>query len=138
MKKTSIIPSGNIQKGPIVDEELRFSFKYYDDSDSELCPPLFHENYTQVLMRRLKNLSSMKMKEFTTQFSSRGSALRIHKHDWSETSRPQGFLHLPKHLAGSEGWQFQLTANEHGRVHGIIIGHTFYVIWLDKDHKLYP
>jgi hypothetical protein len=37
-----------------------------------------------------------------------------------------------------EGWQFCLTANEHGRVHGIIIDDTFYVIWLDHDHQLYP
>jgi hypothetical protein len=34
--------------------------------------------------------------------------------------------------------QFCLSANEHGRVHGIIIDDTFYVIWLDHDHRLYP
>lgn len=128
-------PKGNIQKGAIPNPELRFSFKFFDDSDTELCPPLFGELYTQILMKRLKDLSAWTVQEFMNCSS---KSLRIHIHDWGSTSRPKGFNHLPTHLQALHGWQFQLSANEHGRIHGIIIDHTFFVIWLDRDHKLYP
>jgi len=36
-----------------------------------------------------------------------------------------------------DAWQFSLTANEHGRVHGYFVGNVFYVVWLDPDHQLY-
>lgn len=35
-------------------------------------------------------------------------------------------------------WQFALSANEHGRVHGFLADNVFYVRWLDPDHNLYP
>ena len=39
--------------------------------------------------------------------------------------------------ADKMGWQFALSANEHGRVHGFLRGDTFYIRWLDPDHNLY-
>ena len=45
---------------------------------------------------------------------------------------------LNEELRATTAWQFQLSANEHGRVHGFFIGNIFYIIWLDQDHKLYP
>ena len=53
------------------------------------------------------------------------------------TTRPDGFTALNDRFRGYPGWQFCISANEHGRVHGIIMDDTFYVIWLDKDHNLY-
>lgn len=134
MKKTLIEPAGQIRKEK-VDSELRFSFKFFDASDSELCPRVFPDTYIHTLMERLKDLSSWTIQQFTQQ---RHKVLRNHQHKWEETSRPEGFKHLNAYLRSYPGWQFQLTANEHGRVHGIIIADTFYVIWLDRDHKLYP
>lgn len=136
MKKTTLIPEGSILKGKTPELELKFSFKYFDSSDEELCPPKFNENYTQVLMERLKALSSWTVQEF---ISSNSKSIRSHPHIWEKTSRPNGFSHLNEQLKGTiTGWQFQLTLSEHGRVHGFFINNTFYIVWLDKDHKLYP
>jgi hypothetical protein len=118
-----------------VDSELRFSFKLFDTTDPEFNPADFRKNYIHTLMQRLKDLSMWTVKEFT---GSRHQSIRNHPHDWSGTSRPRGFQHLNEQLRAYQGWQFQLSSNEHGRVHGIIIDNTFYVIWLDQDHKLYP
>jgi len=85
-------------------------------------------------MERMKALSGWKVKEFV---NARGR-MRIHSHDWPKTERPNGFPNLSAEYRDSLGWQFALSANEHGRVHGILIGDTFYVIWLDHDHILYP
>ncbi len=86
-------------------------------------------------MQRLRDLSSWTVQTFT---SRPDKAIRNHPHDWSRTSRPNGFGHLNEHFRVIPGWQFCVSANEHGRVHGLIIDDTFYVIWLDRDHRLYP
>lgn len=134
MKKGSIAVATNIKK-TAPDPELRFSFKFFDHTDPHVCPPEFDPGYTQTLMQRLKALSGWKVKEFT---GKPDSAVRNHQHDWSKTARPRGFAALNATYKAYPGWQFCLTANAHGRVHGIIIDDTFYVIWLDQNHQVYP
>jgi hypothetical protein len=41
-------------------------------------------------------------------------------------------------IAYEEAWQFELTRQQDWRVHGILIDDTFFVIWLDANHLLYP
>jgi hypothetical protein len=86
-------------------------------------------------MERLRDLSSWKVVDFTGKTE---KSVRNHSHQWDRTTRPNGFANLNAHYQAYDGWQFCLTANEHGRVHGIIMDDTFYVIWLDHDHALYP
>jgi hypothetical protein len=135
IKKIPPQPHGAIKKQAAPDPELRFSFRFFDSTDAEMCPAIFGNGYCQTLMERLKSISTWKVREFTDRSD---KSLRNHQHEWNKTSRPDGFAHLNEHYRAYPGWQFCLSANEHGRVHGIIIDDTFYVIWLDKDHALYP
>jgi len=135
MKKTFPVSQSLIQKSKIQDPKIRFSFEHFDSSDAEVCPPEFHPLYTQTLMERLKALSSWTLREF---MNSHSKSIRAHPHNWEKTARPEGFAHLNEQLKSIPAWQFQLSKNEHGRVHGFFIGDTFYIIWLDKNHKLYP
>ena len=68
--------------------------------------------------------------------TSHKDGLRCHHHEWIKTTEPKGFG-LKGQLADCQGWQFQITSNEHGRVHGFFIGEVFFVVWLDPQHKLY-
>lgn len=77
----------------------------------------------------------MRVSEFR---STRHKSLRAHTHDWEKTSEKAGYSHLTEQLKQCEPWQFCLSANEHGRVHGILIDEVFYVVWLDPGHKMYP
>jgi hypothetical protein len=133
--KSKSATTGAIKKQPAPDVPLRFSFIFFDPTDAEMCPAVFGDGYTQTLMQRLRDLSSWTVKRFTTQSD---KAVRNHQHDWSKTARPEGFGALNEHYRIFPGWQFSLTTQEHGRVHGIIMNDTFYVIWLDKEHALYP
>jgi hypothetical protein len=135
MKKSKVALTSTIQKTKVEDEVIRFSFEHFDSSDEEVCPPTFQPHYTQTLMERLKALSSWKLKEFMNAHS---KSIRAHPHDWETTARPQGFQHLNEQLRSCRAWQFQLSKNEHGRVHGFFIGNIFYIVWLDRDHKVYP
>lgn len=136
LKKTDIGKSGSggIVKTQLKDPVLTFSFRLFDSSDEALCPKVFKGGYVQVLMTRLKELENWTLKDFTTKQS---TSLRNHTHDWAKTKRPSGFQKLPTGFTDYQPWQFCLSANEYGRVHGVISGHVFYIVWLDQDHNLY-
>jgi hypothetical protein len=118
------------------DAELRFSFKLIDLYGN----PKFGVHhctaaYLEKLLTRLQDVNRMKVSEF------RGvptKQVRNHQIDFSTTSEPRGFTMLNRQLQAKEPWQFEITANAHGRVHGILIDDVFFVIWIDPCHNLYP
>lgn len=64
---------------------------------------------------------------------------------FDETSEPEGFQSIPemdRDQAGyAEGWQFSVDPDlpwRDWRAHGILIDDTFYIVWLDENHALYP
>lgn len=117
------------------DNLVRFSFRHWQATSKfsvdTVDAPV---DYLAKLLERLRDISSFTVGEFR---ADKGKSLRAHTHDWSKTTEPNGYAALGKQLQGCEPWQFQLSANEHGRVHGILIDETFYVVWLDSQHKLY-
>lgn len=125
---------GAIKKTEVNDQRLRFSFSYFTH-DEQLSPTTFAESYLQKLLERLKSLSSWTLREFT---GPTRQAIRNHRIALVDTYRPDGFTHLPQQTRDGDAWQFSISANEHGRVHGLLIGGTFYLVWLDCNHRLYP
>lgn len=134
LERKKISQSG-IKHASHEDPPLTFSFRFFDATDGEVCPPVFGDGYTQALMQRLRDLSVWRVSEFT---GSRSSAIRSHPIDWSGTARPDGFSHLNEQYEAYTPWQFSVSANEHGRVHGILIGNCFHIVWLDANHRVYP
>lgn len=90
--------------------------------------------YLPALLERLRDVCRMTAGEFR----GAGRALRSHRIDWPGTSRPDGFGSVEQLLPDAVPWQFSLSANEHGRVHGLLDGDLFYLVWLDPTHQLYP
>lgn len=112
-----------------------FSFRLFSN-DEHMCPAEDHpQGYTQKLMERLKDLSGWTLGEF---IQNRSKALRSHQIFWPDTARPEGFAQIPAQAREGEAWQFSITANEYGRVHGLLVGNVFHVVWLDFNHQLYP
>ncbi|MCP6040932.1 hypothetical protein NL354_18735 [Klebsiella pneumoniae] len=66
------------------------------------------------------------------------AALKSHCIEWKTTSEPDGFTHLNEQFQSYTPYQFAISRNEHGRIHGFFIGNVFYVVWLDPNHQLYP
>jgi hypothetical protein len=67
----------------------------------------------------------------------RSQSLRYHPIKWRETTEPNGFgIPNEKELV-TVPYQFSLSTNEHGRVHGFFIEDMFYIVWLDPNHNLY-
>lgn len=117
--------------------DFRFSLKYLQQNHSKFKYDNRDANYFCQLLYILSTLSSKKVNDILKDPTFR-KAMRIHKIDWADSRVTETcFDCLDEQLQLLEAWQFQLSSNEHGRVHGFFIDTTFYVVWLDPDHALY-
>jgi hypothetical protein len=113
---------------------LRFSFRYLDTDHPAFDIGACHGGYFRLLLMRLRELSRLTPREFT---SWRSGTLRIHPIDFAHDRVSVRTFGVPGLNVDERAWQFSLSANEHGRVHGFLLEDTFYVRWLDPDHQLY-
>jgi hypothetical protein len=123
--------SNNEFDGPFL-----FSLKHLDQTHKKFPIP-DKKNYFNKFLERLQRLSNENVSDLMRCHGSRRGPFKFHAIEWENTSEKSGFR-IPKEAYGEECWQFSVTRNEHGRVHGFFIGPTFYIVWLDPDHKLYP
>src|SRR5579872_3099679 len=115
---------------------VSFSFKYLDIQNPKFCIKRKDGKYFNKVVERLHGLSGYTPMDFR---SNRSSSLRTHPIDFSETSEKKGFpIKNPELTQSDSAYQFEISANAHGRIHGLFIGPVFYVVWFDPDHKLYP
>lgn len=115
---------------------LSFSFKHTDLKSQKFKVEGKEGQYFYKLLERLKELCRSTPQDLQ---SSRSPSLKCHPITWADTSEKKGFSHLlPPDLKDSEPYQFNISRNKWGRVHGIFVGSKFYVIWFDPEHELYP
>jgi len=62
--------------------------------------------------------------------------LRCHKIKWNEVTEDSFGMTNEDQLV-SNPYQFQITANAYGRIHGFFINEVFFIRWLDPHHNLY-
>jgi hypothetical protein len=126
--------SSGIKPTKLKPQGISFSFKYYQGSHEKFHCRDRDINYLLTLLERLKALSGISFQEL---LSSRSSALRCHPIRWEDTS-DQGFGLPGEEQLVDTPYQFSLSSNQHGRVHGFFIDEIFYIVWLDPQHLLYP
>lgn len=120
---------------PVNEKLLRFSFRHLD-----LNTPTFHLSkcesaYFSALLQRIRDYSAWTVEDFRNQHNNE------HRHVivFRETTVSNGFTNVdPEQLGFEEPWQFQLVQNRDWRVHGFLLDDTFYIVWLDPEHLLYP
>lgn len=112
-----------------------FSFKHLSLTE-KFTPRAMDGQYVVKLTERMKALCSMDGRELRM---GGHHSLRCHAIEFSGTTEPEGFSELPGPLKkeGVQPFQFSVSSNEHGRVHGFFIGDIFYVVWIDPHHRLY-
>jgi len=111
---------------------ISFSFKYFIVNE-KFNPYLKDTNYFSVLLERLKELSQLTPQEI---YSNRSKSLRSHPISWEDTTEPSFDIPNEEKIV-STPYQFELSANQYGRVHGFFINTVFYIRWLDPNHNLY-
>ena len=125
------IPAPEIQPNL---QNLKFSFKHLDAANPKFPLTLCDDGFLRELLLKIKEFSGWTVDQFIDQNNNE------HRHIifFPETSEPEGFTSVDlEQFAYHESWQFQISQNQHWRVHGVLIEDTFYVVWLDPDHRLY-
>jgi len=117
-----------------IPEGISFSFRYYQDDKDKFSIGDRDGKYLNSLLRRLRDLSQLKAEEL---INNQSRSLRCHAIDWQDTTEPDGFGIPHEEQLVNTPYQFQISANEYGRVHGFFSENIFYIIWLDPDHNLY-
>ena len=112
---------------------ISFSFKYFKADNDKFSVRNRDTTYLQALLVRLRDLSTLTVQEI---INNRSQSLRCHKIVWSDTTESGFGIPNEDQLVDSP-YQFQISANEHGRVHGFFIENVFYIVWLDFEHNLY-
>ena len=132
-KKRTIKKTSTEEVEKIKAKTISFSFKYLDTNHSKFPFDSKNPIYWQALIRRLSDLSKLTRLELIQNSS---KALRFHKIDWKDTSEKS--FGLPEKQRVEIPYQFSVSSNEYGRVHGFFIHEVFYIVWLDPNHQLYP
>jgi hypothetical protein len=113
---------------------LGFSFKYLQTQNEKFSMRDRDGNYFAAFLERLRDLSTLTAQEVKM---NRSQSLRCHPIKWRETTEPNGFGIANEKELVTIPYQFSLSTNEHGRVHGFFIEDMFYIVWLDPNHNLY-
>ena len=131
------VENGGGIPAPIIQPELdslRFSFKHLDLDSPKFSAAHCTQEFFHAFMAGVRDLSLWTIEQFCDQNNNE------HRHIiwFPETTEPEGFPVDREQLQYHECWQFQLCRDELWRIHGILIDDTFYVVWLDPNHQLYP
>jgi hypothetical protein len=131
------VPSAEVDNQP-----LRFSFKYLDFSNEKFSPSNCSTVYLNKLFAVLQRFSTWRVSDFVDQYNHQ----RRHIINFEQTTEKDGFQHIPEidrdQFGSSDGWQFGVFFegewHPQWRAHGILVDDTFYLVWLDERHLLYP
>ncbi|MBE9185648.1 hypothetical protein IQ270_13315 [Microcoleus sp. LEGE 07076] len=117
-----------------IPEGVSFSFRYYQEDKDKFSIGGRDAKYLASLLRRLRDLSQLNDREI---INNQSKSLRCHGIVWKNTTEPNGFGIPNEAELVNVPYQFQISANEYGRVHGFFSENIFYIVWLDPDHNLY-
>ena len=124
-----------IKRTPIAPYQgLSFSYKFLQTEHPKFSFNNRDSSYLVALLERLRNLSGLTALDLKL---NRSSSLRCHPIDWNDTSEECFGIPNEEQLVDTP-YQFSVSSNEHGRVHGFFIEEVFYIVWLDPEHQLYP
>lgn len=134
--KNSIIISQKEKIKVQLNSYVSFSFKYYVEKIDKFSFSNIDEvKYLPKMIDRLKGISTFTMNEFLNNGS---ASLRCHPIKWSDENVTEDSFGLNNEdEIVDTPFQFAISQNKYGRVHGFIIDSTFYIRWIDPSHNLY-
>lgn len=128
-KKKDLIPE---PKPP--EEQINFSFRYYDTRNNKYCISCWEKHLIAKALNALKDISNKTYGEIN---HSR-TTYHFYPVRWEQTIEKSGF---PCRGANElEAFHFALVGvnGQLARVYGSLYKNTFYIIWFDLNHIIWP
>lgn len=116
-------------------EKIKFSFEYYDCS-GKYCLSNWSTDKIKKSLERLKNINTKSLKELTSPNNSR--VYHFSEVIWEKTEEPNGFP--DGRVKNLSHFHFALLGvnKQLARVYGAYYLGTFYIIWFDLNHDIWP
>ena len=116
------------------DENIQFSFRFYDTSSKEFCISRWGE---EKIFASLKALQDINRKTYSELLGGK-TVYHFHPVPWEQTDKKNGFPNA--NVNALDAFQFALIGvnGQKARVFGALARNTFYIVWFDLEHKIYP
>lgn len=112
-------------------EKITFSFRFLDlETEPFNLGGVCEKRYPE-LFQMLSNVSSYTRHDLTLG----RSTYRCHPHDWDKLDYKFNFD--DDFLEQVDCRQIRIGKSK-GGIHGFLVGSTFYIVWIDRHHNLYP
>lgn len=108
-------------------DKIVFSFESFEETEYFRLEGTCN-NWSRDLFQMMKDVSSLTKTELMTS----RSIYRVHSHENAKPPSP-----LPTGVQLKDCYQIRISKSK-GGIHGIFSDNTFYVIWLDPLHNMYP
>jgi hypothetical protein len=142
IKPSKAQPSNTFNKfSPTRPEEknIGISFRYLKEGNGKFEYKKQNEGYFQELIDKIKAFCGYTRKQLESDLRLKDQ-WRYHEIEFGSPRITESHfgINILRNDVYEDARQFQLTSNEHGRVHGFWIENIFYVVWLDPKHELCP
>lgn len=112
-------------------EKIIFSFRFLDLKTEPFNLGGVCEKWYPELFQMLSNVSNYTRSDLILA----NGTFRCHTHDWDKLDYKFNFD--DDFLDQVDCRQIRIGKSK-GGIHGFLIGNTFYIVWLDRHHNLYP
>ena len=133
IKATQELPSvENVSQAPTIQNPVKISFKYIEAGE-KFCLCHYEKQEAKNVMDCLRKLTTIPWIQVLQSGGGHKSGLAFTPYkdgDLREVKRPPT---LSKEISISS-----VRASEKSRVWGAYFDHTYYILWFDRNHKIYP
>ncbi len=136
IRPTDVRAGSRFVKPTTVDDSVHvsFNFKNLTQKTDKFKYSDQRVNYFIKLLQRLVDVCKMPKHDLILR---NANGLRCHPIDFVRDNVSERTFGLGQDI-DDDAWQFQISSNQHGRVHGYFVTNVFYIVWLDPMHELYP
>ncbi|KKQ36483.1 MAG: hypothetical protein US54_C0066G0007 [Candidatus Roizmanbacteria bacterium GW2011_GWA2_37_7] len=115
-------------------EKLKFSFEYYDKISDKYCLSSWQQREIRNALLRLQDICTKSYNDLARD----RKVYHFYEVVWEKTIKKTGFP--DKRLEKLSAFHFALLGinNQKARVFGAYSTGTFYIVWFDFNHEIWP
>lgn len=116
-------------------EKIKFSFEYYDTSDQPYCISEWQQK--EQIKEALKRLKEINNKSFDELRRDR-RVYHFEQVNWDKTTKKSGFPDSRANTLSAFHFSLLGVNGQKTRVFGAYYRDTFYIVWFDLNHEIWP
>ncbi len=125
-------PSHAVRAGTSVQNKtINFSFECVALTGDQFALESVSDNILRELIKKMQYYGTIEPRHL------RNYDHHCHPIDWKDSRVTRtGFTHLDEQKQAYPAWQLNIVGI--ARMHGFFSENTFYIVWFDSNHELYP